>query len=328
MTGANVALLGVSHWHAEMHLDAALHSGAKIAGVWDEDAAIARQFSARHGLKTYAEFDNVLQNRPDVAILMGHPSEVPQRAASIIHAGVPLVLEKPAAPTTAAIAKLRDSAAEHGAFVAVPFPHRFGPAMLRRAELHADMPASSSVHAHFRLINGSPDRYRKNQVSWMLDPKMSGGGALRNLGIHCVDGVLALSSGPVEILHSTVGNFLYDEKVDDYALLVLRNAQGGVFTIEAGYTFATSSVGGDFEWRMYDRETTMIDRGDTAWEASLAQNERRQLTAVPTIHRYRLFFADVMHRMAHDLPPTIGLDDYANAMSLIDEAYVAAGDLN
>ncbi|MER9575312.1 hypothetical protein NKI78_06620 [Mesorhizobium sp. M0400] len=31
-----ITLAGSSHWHAEMHLDAARFYGAEIAGIWDE----------------------------------------------------------------------------------------------------------------------------------------------------------------------------------------------------------------------------------------------------------------------------------------------------
>ncbi|TIX05601.1 MAG: gfo/Idh/MocA family oxidoreductase, partial [Mesorhizobium sp.] len=45
-----IILAGSSHWHAEMHLDAAHACGAEIAGIWDEDAEHARAFATRHHL--------------------------------------------------------------------------------------------------------------------------------------------------------------------------------------------------------------------------------------------------------------------------------------
>lgn len=323
MSPIKVCLAGVSHWHAEMHLDAVRHAGAEIDCVWDENPAIARAFADAHGLTTKA-FDAVLENAPDVAVLMGHPADVPRRAAALIDAGIPLVLEKPAAPTTAAIADLRDRAAARGTFVAVPFPHRFGPAMLRQTELEAKASADASIHAHFRLINGAPERYRTSKVGWMLDPEICGGGALRNLGIHGVDSVLALSDGPPVLLHATVGNLIHNEPVEDYALLVLRDARGSVFTVETGYTFATTAIGGDFEWRIFGPDATLIDRGDAAWEASVGTQGRHDLRGAPVRQRYRLFFADVVDKLGRNAPPTISLDDYARAMGLIDEAYRAA----
>ncbi|TIM17872.1 MAG: gfo/Idh/MocA family oxidoreductase, partial [Mesorhizobium sp.] len=51
-----IVLAGSSHWHAEMHLDAAHSYGTEIAGIWDEDAEHARAFAARHHLPLITDF--------------------------------------------------------------------------------------------------------------------------------------------------------------------------------------------------------------------------------------------------------------------------------
>ena len=43
-THCEIAFAGTSHWHADMHLDAARAAGAEIIGVWDEDPQARKRF--------------------------------------------------------------------------------------------------------------------------------------------------------------------------------------------------------------------------------------------------------------------------------------------
>jgi predicted dehydrogenase len=319
-----IALFGTSHWHAEMHLDAARAAGATVVGVWDEDPAHAAGFGERHGLTAVASMDAGLALAPDLVVLMGHPSTLPARARSLIEADVPLILEKPAASNTAVIAELAGLARQRDGFVGVPLPNRFGPIFPAYRQLGEEGRAGRLGHASFRLVNGPPERYRQDAVAWLLDPAIGGGGALRNLGIHGVDAVLSLAEGPVTLVSASVGNRLYDEAVDDHALLVLTDAAGTLFTVEAGYTYASMAPGGEFEWRLAAANATLVDRGDTASCTTLDDANTRVLAPEPTATRYRLFTRDTLERLQDGRPPAITLDDYLAAMTLIDAAYAKA----
>lgn len=319
-----IALFGTSHWHAEMHLDAARAAGATVVGVWDENPAHAAAFGKKHALLAVTTMDEGLALAPDLTVLMGHPSTLPARAQALIEAGVPLILEKPAASNTAAIADLALLAEKCGSFVGVPLPNRFGPIFGAYRQLQETGRAGRLAHASFRLVNGPPERYRQDAVGWLLDPAIGGGGALRNLGIHGVDAVLSMAQGPVSLVSASIGNRIHDEAVDDHALLVLTDAVGTLFTVEAGYTYASMAPGGEFEWRMTTANATLVDRGDCASCVTLDDAGTRALPPEPTATRYRLFMADTLQRLRDGCPPAITLNDYLAAMTLIDAAYEKA----
>lgn len=316
-----IALAGTSHWHAEMHLDAVRECGATVVGVWDESPVQAKNCAAAHAVEVLADFDGVLDARPDLVVLMGHPRAVPSRAEALIEARVPLVLEKPAATRTVVIEGLRDLAHANRAFVSVPLPNRFGPAALEWQLLSRQGRAGALAHAHFRLVNGPPERYAADGVPWVVDPEVGGGGALRNLGIHGVDGALSLATGRLAIRSATIGNRIHRSPVEDYALLVLEDEAGAVFTVEAGYTYAWTKAGGDFEWRIVGGNATLIDQGDRAFCTTLDTNERSELRPEPPETRYQLCMRDTLQRLSDARPPAISIDDYVAAMSLIDAAY-------
>lgn len=320
-----IVLAGSSHWHAEMHLDAARFCGAEIAGIWDEDAQHARAFATRHHLPLMTDFAKIFSDPPDAILLMGHPSTVPARARAVIEAGIPLILEKPAASSTAALAALSEMARQHQAFVSVPLPNRFGPAATAFERLRSQGRAGAVAHCQFRLVNGPPQRYAADGVAWVVDPAIGGGGALRNLGIHGVDAALGLATGALRLKTVSIENRIHRVPVEDHALLVLEDAAGALFVVEAGYTFASMRPGGDFEWRIVSENATLIDYGERAFCATLDDGAIIELPTELPATRYRLCMSDTLDRLARKAPPATSIDDYVAAMSLIDAAYEKAG---
>lgn len=315
-----VGLIGVGHWHAAMHAAAAKAAGADISCVWDTDPAIARSFARRRSLKAAASPQDVLADA-EIVVVMGRPDTVPALAEAAIEARRPMILEKPAASRTETLVALAARAKAAGLIVAVPLPNRLGPAMIEYERLAAAGRAGRMAHAHFRLVNGPPQRYPDDGVPWMLDPGISGGGALRNLGIHGVDGALALAAGELRLVSARIGNRIHQAPVEDYALLVLEDEAGAVFTVEAGYTFASMQPGGDFEWRIATANAHLVDHGDSAFAATLDDGGRGELPPLPPAIRYNRFMDDTLERLRHGAPPAVGLDDYVRAMRLIDQAY-------
>lgn len=320
-----IALLGTSHWHAQMHMDAAVFAGAEICCVWDENVDNARAFAQPHGLRAAASLSEALGMTPDLAVLMGHPLTVPSHARAVIEAGIAMILEKPAVTCTRELHGLRTLAQERGVFVGVPLPNRFSPALIEYGRLDAQQRAGHLAHASFRLVNGPPQRYRNDGVGWLLDPRIGGGGALRNLGIHGIDAALSLARGRLSVVFSSIGKRLHDEAVEDHALVVLRDEADALFTVEAGYTYASMAPGGEFEWRLATANASLFDRGDSASCVTLDDGQWRALTPEPTATRYRLFTADALQRLRDGRPPAVTLDDYWAAMNLINTAYAKAG---
>lgn len=318
-----VALAGVGHWHAPLHLDAVRHAGAEIAAVWDPDARVASRFASASACALAPSLHALLHDRPDLVVVMGHPDTVPDMARACLAAGLAMMLEKPAAPTTAKLATIAPGADR---FVAVPLGNRCSPLWAEIARLRVAGRLGALAHAQFRIINGPPERYRIDGVPWLLDPEIGGGGALRNLGLHAVDAALSLFGDvPPEIAGAVVRNTTHGERVDDYAIATLVRPEGPVVTVEAGYTYASMAPGGDFEWRVAASGATLIDRGDSLSVATLDDGARRDLDPLPAGARYRAFMLDTLDRLRRGVAPLVGFDDYLRAMDLVDRIYAAAG---
>lgn len=306
-----IALFGVGHWHGPMHVQAALAAGAGIAAIWDPDPATAARIAAGAGAPVAATPQAALDLRPDLCVLMGHPHDVPALARMVIAARLPLMLEKPAAPATAPLRALETLARQHGAFVAVPLANRLSPALQGSAPV---------AHATFRIVNGPPRRYADWGVPWVLDPAVSGGGALRNLGLHGIDSARSLATGPLRVLSAHLGHHTRTT-VEDHALVTLTDTTGALFTVEAGYT-APGPASSDYAWRVAHQSETLIDRGASA--IRMGADGDSPLPPLPLAARYDAFMADTLARLRDSRPPLADLSDYVAAMDLIDTAYAMA----
>lgn len=320
-----VAFFGVSHWHAGMHAAAARKAGAEIIAAWDPASEAAAAFACAHDCPQVGTVDEALALRPDLAVVMGRPAEMAELAERLIAERLPLLIEKPVGVSGARLAGLVETAERQGAFVSVALAHRLGPLPKEARALGEAGRLGAVSHCHFRLVNGPPQRYVEDGCGWVLDAAIGGGGALRNLGIHGVDAFLGLTGAQeVEVEHVSFGRRLHGTAVEDYALTVLRAADGTVGLVEAGYVFA-SMTGGSFEWRLSAKNATLVDTGERFQVATLDDGEVRQLEAMPLPRRYDALMIDTIERLGAGRQPAVTLMDLWRAMDLIDRCYAGGG---
>ncbi|WP_026234512.1 Gfo/Idh/MocA family protein [Calidithermus timidus] len=313
-----VALIGVSHWHAPMHAQGFARAGAEVVGVSDPDPKAAEALAEQIGVRAFTDHRELLRfTRPEFAVVMGTPLQMPRYAMDVLKANLPFAVEKPLGIEARALEPILDCANQKNLFVAVAFANRYSGVwdVLKRS--------SKANHMHFRILNGWPERYEREGVGWVLEPHIGGGGALRNLGIHGVDAFCALAAGEaVEVVSCVLSSRMHRRKVEDFAALTLRTPSGLVGTLEAGYTFATLAAGGDYEFRVATSDTYILELADSLEVNTLGG--KTMYPTVPTASRYSAFAKDVLERLKTEQTPRAGLEDLHKAMQVIDQAYRVA----
>ena len=318
-----IAVIGVGHWHAPMHLDAVSRAGAQLVGVCDDDAEVAAAVGRERSAPAWSDTGTMLDAAaPELVVAMGRPQEALEVAGALIERGIPCVVEKPIGTSGASLTPLLTQMRERGAFVAVPLVNRYSALWRHLADLRAAGRAGCAVHAHFRVINGSPERYRQLGVPWMLDTRVAGGGALRNLGIHAIDAFGQLVGEGVEIaVQSAVLRAPADDPdADTFGALQLSTPSGEVATIEVGYTLAAMR-GSDTEWRVAVDGAYLVDRNQTLRVATLDDGRDDTITIPSVAARYDEFLADTVARVRDGRGPGVSLSDYHRANVVIDDAY-------
>jgi predicted dehydrogenase len=143
-------------------------------------------------------------------------------ARAAIAAGKHVLVEKPAARTTAEIDPLVDEAAAAGLRARVGFNHRYHPALLKARELVDSGVLGPLMFLRARYGHGGRLGYEQE---WRANPALSGGGELIDQGVHLID-LAAWFLGPFTTVEGLAATYFWKMPVDDNAFLTLRTSTG------------------------------------------------------------------------------------------------------
>jgi predicted dehydrogenase len=320
-----IGFLGVAHWHAPIYAGILKTLGVSVVGSTDLDGDAGAAQAARLALPFTADaaamLDMLDAAKPDFLIVMPRHDRVADTLAPALARRLPMLIEKPMGVNgteAQATARLIETA-RVWATAAMTVRHN---AIWTHVErMRAAGTLGTVMHAHFRIVNGPPRRYPDWGVGWMLEPDMSGGGALRNLGIHGADAFLRLAGGDVEVRAAALTHHAYRLPVEEFATALLAAPEGPVGTIEAGYSYAAG--GGDFEWRI---ATTGAYFHETATLLTVRHADGRLETeATPKIPVQQPMVEAALADFTAGRPPACPVRECAEAVALCDRIYAAAG---
>ena len=184
-------------------LTATHHQRMVLVGIVDLDkAAIGRVTSfAGPTIPSFTDLDEALREvRPDAAIIGTPPSSHVPLARRLLAAGVDVLVEKPVAASDEDRTALADALREHPdrylgtGYLSGLLPHLAAIAPdLRKGRFGT--PQRFDAHAFVSRVESDKAEQRG---MWELDPSISGGGALVNLGVHVL-AMLDVLLGPIEV---------------------------------------------------------------------------------------------------------------------------------
>jgi predicted dehydrogenase len=169
-------------------------SGARLAGVFDTDAARAADVAAPYGCRVFRSLDELAANS-SAAIVATPTVTHAEIGCRLMELGLDVMVEKPISNTLEGAAALVEASHKHGRILQVGHLERFNPA-IAALELVITTPLFFEVH---RLSEFSP---RSLDVDVVLD-----------LMIHDLDILLALTGGKPEEIRAA-GISILSPKVD------------------------------------------------------------------------------------------------------------------
>jgi predicted dehydrogenase len=322
-----VAAIEVNHWHALY--DAAylrhLHSlpEVQLVGLQDSQPEIAAQRAAAVGQPPiFTDYRHMLAvTQPDFVLALGRHSVMAEIAHYLLDHGYPFLMEKPMGCNAAEVGSVAEKAAAVAGFAAVPLPQRYSAFVTQAQQMLAAGQFGPLSHLYFRLNRPTSARYPAWDAPWMLDPTSAGGGCLRNLGTHVFDLFLLLTGEEAQVTAAQLSWRALEQRVEDYASVLVRSARGVLGTLEVGNTFPGN--GTDGEWKIAGRDAILVLK-DGVVRCITAQGEESRPEPTPEPLALTAL-RDTLQCWQRGAPPRTSVHDCYRAVRLIDQAYECAG---
>jgi len=213
---------------------------ARVAGVADVSKT-ALSYARKKGVKNvYTNYADLLRNNEIDAVVINLPNFLHlEGAINAAEAGKHVLLEKPLARTVEEGEKIVSSARKNGVKLMVGYDMRFNPVFRKIHDEIVDGFFGSVRIAEATNVGGGPFSPRNDSMgpvkvpAWWFDKKLTGGGALLDLGSHLVN-LLIWYFGEVLQAESHLDH-IFKMDLEDAATCVLRFKQGTVATAHVGW---------------------------------------------------------------------------------------------
>ncbi len=201
-----------------------LSKNSELVAVMEVDPARAEELRVKYGARlAYTDEYELLKN-PDIdAVYIASPIQCHKdQALAAAKAGKHFLLEKPAAPTIEEGEEIVRAAKEAGVLAATGFMMRYHAFHQKIREMIANGDIGQVVSARAQLTCWYPEI----PGAWRQVKALSGGGALMDMGVHCIDLVEYLTGGKTVRTcgFNETKTFSYD--VDDSSNILIRLDNG------------------------------------------------------------------------------------------------------
>lgn len=226
------------------HIDlVAAEPTCELVAICDAQPAAAT-LAATYGASFFADYATMLAEVALDGVIIATPNQlhVPVGLACV-ERGLPILVEKPIAPTVAAAAELVTAAAAQGVPVLVGHHRRHNPLVQQARALiqQGQLGRLVGVSALFTLLK--PDDYY--DVAWRKEP--GGGPVLINL-IHDIDN-LRYICGEIACVYGMTSNQTRGFAVEDSAAITLQFTNGALGTI-----FVSDTTAAPWSYELTSRE--------------------------------------------------------------------------
>lgn len=193
--------------------------GVELAGIVDSNPQ-RRTEAERDGCPVFSELGALGRGNLDAAIVAVPTSAHEKVAVQLIDAGVPLLVEKPLAPTLSAAKRIIAHAQEADVPLMVGYVERYNPAVQTLQAFLASGKLGKPISISARRVGAFPPRVRDANV--ILD-----------IGVHDIDLAAYITGAYLTLTSAQGGMAVCDDRLD-YAHLLL-DANGCLVSIEANW---------------------------------------------------------------------------------------------
>jgi len=307
----------------------ALGSGGKLVACADVDFDKAISLANRFNAKSYNDWrDLIALTDIDIVIISTLHDSLAEITFAAVNSGKNVLVEKPAARSSAELEPILFLLQESYPKVHVGFNHRYHRALRKAKEIVLSGVLGELMFIRGRYGHGARLGYEKE---WRANPKLSGGGELIDQGPHLID-LSRWFLGDFSEINGFAHAYYWNMPVDDNGFMLLKTPKNKVAFLHASCTewknlfsmeiygkdgkLDISGLGGSYgvEKLTYYKMLPQMGPPETvSWEYPMADDS----WAVEMTE----FYEDI-HL---DRVPSAGLNDAYQALKVIEKIYKDSG---
>ncbi len=221
-----------------------LCDNAELVAVMEINMELAEKCRAKWGCKRAYDNEAALLADPEIdAVYIASPVFLhAKQAMAAADAGKHILIEKPLAMTAEEGQKVADYCKEKGVKLAVGLMMRFGAYVQAMKRAIAEGKIGKPVSAYAQFTCWYPDM----PGNWRQSKKNGGGGAMMDMGVHCIDllqYILGTKATQVAAFHDTL-SFQYE--VEDSSTVMLRMENGAQCVVQSNFNIPDDAA----KWRI------------------------------------------------------------------------------
>lgn len=221
-----------------------LAQNAELVAVMEINMEFAEKIRAKYGAAKAYDSAEALLADPDVdAVYIASPVVLhAQQAKMAADAGKDILIEKPLAMTSAEGEEVLKYCEEKGVKIAAGFMMRFGAYV---QEMKKDIQAGKigdvvSGYAQFTCW------YPDIPGAWRQTKAKGGGGALMDMGVHCIDLVQYVTGSKVKKVTALNDTLTFHYEVEDSSTLLMQLENGAQCVVQSNFNIPDDAA----KWRL------------------------------------------------------------------------------
>lgn len=210
-----------------------LADNAELVAVMDVNAELAAQCKDKYSAKySFTDEASLLALDEVEAVYIASPVFCHKKQAmAAAAAGKHILLEKPVGLTVNEAREIAAYCEAKGVKLGVGFVMRFHTFHQQMRDAIASGKLGEIVSARAQLSCWYPEM----EGVWRQDPAKSGGGALMDMGVHCVDLIRYITGLEVTNVAGMIGNQIFSYKVEDAGAILMRLSNGATAYVDANF---------------------------------------------------------------------------------------------
>ncbi len=210
----------------------------ELLAVMDKNPETAARLGEKYGVKSYTNEAQMLQENPCDGVYIGTPVSCHyEQAMTALSFGANVFVEKPIAMNAEDGAKLVEAFKKAGKLLFVGYMMKYHNlhTKVKRLIQEGALGQVNTVRLQFSCW------YPEIAGAWRQKKALGGGGAVMDLGVHCIELAEFLLDEEIVSVKSFCGNQSFAYEVEDSGIIAFRTKSGVLGSIEVNFNIPDSA---------------------------------------------------------------------------------------